>query len=255
MMTRRQNGFTLAEVLVASTISGFVTLVAVGALKAVGDSAGRVNRFSETTSELRFAARMMARDLANLYRDLDVRQMKLVGASQTADTAGPAFLTFYTVGRAKARADQPEGDVYEVEYILGSQSREETSRSDEEAEKSILFRRLWPNPDRERSPGGILTPVAENIDVFQVRFYDGQEWIDQWTEEMQSLPQLLEVTLAVGTPEDGSMMMETFLVNFARLQASASPPPGEGEPGQPQEPPPEGDTPREPSGEQPAPSR
>lgn len=255
MMTRRQNGFTLAEVLVASTIGGFVTLVAVGALKAVSDSAGRVNRFSETTSELRFAARMMARDLANLYRDLDAGQMKLVGASQTADTTGPAFLTFYAVGRAKARPDQPEGDVYEVEYILGSRSREETSRSEEETEKSILFRRLWPNPDKERSPGGILTPVAENIDAFQVRFYDGQEWIDQWTEQMQALPKLLEVTLAIGAAEDESMMMETFVVNFARLAASTSAPPGEEEPAQPDEPSPGGNADSERGGDAPPVSR
>jgi general secretion pathway protein J len=231
MKQGQPSGFTLTEVLVASTISAFVTLVAVGALKALSDSARRVNDFSETASELRFAARMMARDLANLYRDLDARQMKLAGASQTADTTGPAFLTFYTVGRAKARADQPEGDVYEVEYILGSRTREESSEGGQASEKSILFRRWWPNPDEERSPGGILTPVADNVGGFQVRFYDGQEWIDQWNEQMQTLPQLVEVTLAIGAVEESPTMMETFVVNFTRLAASSGAPGGETQPG------------------------
>ena len=53
--TRR--GFTLAEVLVASTISGFVAVVAVSALNALAGNAQTVNRTTETTSVIRFAAR------------------------------------------------------------------------------------------------------------------------------------------------------------------------------------------------------
>jgi len=75
-------GFTLAEVLVASTISGFVALLAVGALNAIAGSAQTVGRVTETTSEIRFAARMIARDLANLYRDVNAQNMKLVRYSQ-----------------------------------------------------------------------------------------------------------------------------------------------------------------------------
>ena len=125
-MTRvRHKGFTLAEVLVASTISGFIAIVAVGAMNAISHTAQTVNRVSEVNSELRFAARLIAQDLANLYRDSNPENIKLLGVSQGSDTAGPPFLTFYTVGRAKARADQPEGDVYEVEYFLGSRQEQD----------------------------------------------------------------------------------------------------------------------------------
>jgi len=210
MTTLRNKGFTLAEVLVASTISAFIAMVAVGALKAVSDSAEIVNRASETTSEVRFAARMLARDLANLYRDPDPKNMKLVGASQENATAGPASLTFYAVGRAKARSEQPEGDVYEVEYILGRTYQEEEA-ADPEAESMTLFRRLWPNPDKDRSPGGVLTAIAEDISIFQVRFYDGQQWADEWPEEMESVPELIEVTLGYLPEERGEPVIESFI--------------------------------------------
>jgi len=230
-MTRiRNNGFTLAEVLVASTISGFIALVAVGALKAVADGAQIVNRASETTSEVRFAARMLAHDLANLYRDANPENMKLIGASQDADTAGPAFLTFYTTGRAKARADQPEGDVYEVEYVLGTREKSETTAEPEaEAGSLVLFRRLWPNPDKERSPGGILAPIAENIGVFQIQFFDGKQWGSEWSEEMKTLPKLIEVTLATPPRGRGEPLIETFIVSFPRLAAGTEAPAQEGE--------------------------
>jgi type II secretion system protein J len=213
--------FTLAEVLVATTISAFIAVVAVGALKAVTDSSQVVNRASETAAEVRFAAQMITRDLANLYRDPDRKSMKLVCSSEESSLGGPTILTFYMAGRAKARPDQPEGDVYEVEYFLG-QNLDDTSSP--ETAGSILFRRLWPNPDEERPPGGILTPIAEEIDLFAVRFFDGTQWAGEWPEEMASLPQLMEVTLAA-QPDRGEPVIETFMVNFPRLVANAGPMP------------------------------
>jgi len=212
---------------VASTISGFIAIVAVGAMNAVSRTAQTVNRVSEVNAEIRFAARMLARDLANLYRDSDAENVKLIGASQGAEMGGPPFLTFYTVGRAKARGDQPEGDVYEVEYFLGTRQEEKTATDratiGETAEESmVLFRRLWPNPDKDRPPGGVLTPIAENIAAFHIRFYDGKDWGGEWTEEMRSLPQLIEVTLATAPPEKGDPVLETFTISFPRMVEPAA---------------------------------
>jgi len=235
MARRSHRGFTLAEVLVASTISAFVALVAVGALKTVTDGAHLVREAGEASAEVGFAARLLARDLTNLYRDPDPRSMELVGASQSSDEAPTAFLRFYTVGRAAARGGQPEGDVYEVEYIL-KQTADQEDSSAENAPRSLLLRRLWPNPDRDREPGGILVPVARDIDIFQIRFSDGQEWVDSWPEEMETIPQLIEVTLATLPQEGRPASIETFTVNFARLAtgppAGAAGPSGSGQQGQ-----------------------
>lgn len=241
----RNRGFTLAEVLVASTISAFITLVAVGALKAVSDSAQVVDRASATSAELRFAARMLARDLANLYRDQDRRSMRLVGSSQAADDAGePAFVRVYALSRTQARAGQPEGEVYEIEYILRPDAE---IALNEEPTSSTLYRRVWPNPDRNREPGGVLTAIAEGIDVFVLRFFDGKQWTNEWPEQMQSIPALIEVTLATMPRGRGAAVTETFLVNFARLAAQSGQgtppgqPEGQGSPGQPSDGPSNGD--------------
>jgi type II secretion system protein J len=205
------------EVLVASTISGFLAVVAVGALNALSTSAQSVQRVTETTAEVRFAAQMLARDLSNLYRDANAENMRLLGASQGSETGGPPFLTFYMTGRAKARADQPEGDVYEVEYFLGQRDQEENTEAPLEQEATVLFRRLWPNPDKERNPGGILTPIAEGLGIFEIRFFNGTEWVSEWTEEMRSLPALIEITLASLPPGRGDPIVEMFTVSFPRL--------------------------------------
>ena len=193
------------EALVASTIGAFIALVAVGTLRTITTSAEIVDENIEAAAEVRFASNMIARDLVNLYREQNFRNMKLIGTINESDE-NSSVLTFYTVGRAKARIDQPEADVYEVEYFLKKIE-----------EKSDLYRRLWPNPDpNDEDPGGILSVIAENIEFFEVRFFDGEEWANEWPEEMEVTPQLMEVNIVAKPPSRGSTAMESIMVNLVR---------------------------------------
>jgi len=207
----KNTGFTLVEVLVATTIGTFIALVAVGALKAITTSAELLNQNINAAAEVRFAARVIARDLINLYRDRNKENTEFIGTAEQSGQVSNSYLLFYTVSRAKARVDQPETDVYEVEYYLLKDEK-----------KSVLCRRLWPNPDKENEPGGILTVIAEDIDVFQVRYFDGEEWFDEWPEEMQTLPLMVEVNIVSKQLRPGTAATESFMVNFARLTSEAS---------------------------------
>jgi len=209
-MCPRRTGFTLIEVMVASTIGAFIMLVAVGSLRAITASTERVDRSISTAAEVRFASNMLTRDLINFYRDENIENTKLIGTFTELGEGSTSYLVFYTVGRAKARIDQPEGDIYEVEYYLTM-----------DEDKSLLMRRLWPNPDKETEPGGILTVIAEDIEVFQIRYYDGEEWSTEWPEEMEVLPQLIEVSIVTKPPVIGMPVMESFIVNFTRSAVSA----------------------------------
>lgn len=204
-MCLRKSGFTLVEVLVASMIGAFVALAAVGTLRTIAASAEMVDSNIRTAAEVRFASNTVARDLMNLYRDKDIESMRLIGGIEESSEDVVSWLTLYTVGRAKARIDRPEGDIYEVEYYLLR-----------DGEKSVLMRRLWPNPDKESEPGGMLTVIAEDIGVFVVSFFDGEEWQVEWPEQMKSIPELVEVTVAAKQPKRADIIAETFVVNFAR---------------------------------------
>ncbi len=226
-LSGRPGGFTLVEVLLAATITVMITVVAVSALKAVSDTSRIIENTTQTTAGVRFAAQMLERDLHNLYRDADSQNMLLIGTSQGADSGEPPSLRFYTVGRMKARVDQPEGDVYEVEYMLGQPKVAEGKvAGDTESSPRTLYRRWWPNPDRKRQPGGMLSAIAENIDVFQIRFHNGKEWVDQWTEDKREMPQLIEITLALMPEQRGEPTVQTFLVSFPRLATPTSGSPG-----------------------------
>lgn len=217
----KKRGFTLVEVLIATTIGAFVASIALFTLKVVSTSAGIVDDNISAAAEVRFASDMLSRDLMNLYRDSDITNMKFVGTVVKSGETPMIVLTFYTVGGTKARAAQPEGDVYEVEYYLLT-----------EQDKTYLMRRLWPNPDpNEAEPGGILTAIAEDIDVFDVRFFDGEEWSDEWPVEMETLPELVEISIAIIKPEHRGSVVESFMVNFVRFAGGESTSGGGGEAG------------------------
>jgi general secretion pathway protein J len=210
-MNYRRTGFTLVEVLVASTIGSFIAFVAVGSLRVIIGAAEAVDNNIKSAAEVRFAANMIAKDLTNFYRDENYSNTRFIGTIEDlADDSSTSYLVFYTLGRTKARVGQPEGDIYEVEYYL--------TKDDE---TSALMRRLWPNPHEELEPGGILTVIAEDIDFFNIRYFDGEEWADEWPEEIQNLPDLIEITIVAKQTGRGVPPMELVSMNFIRDTAAS----------------------------------
>ena len=210
-MYSKKTGFTLVEVMVASTIGAFISLVAVGTLKAVITSNEQVDININAASEVRFASNTIARDLVNIYRDENIENTKLIGTIEYQTDYSTSNIIFYTYNRTKARASEPEGDIYEVEYYL--LKNEETSS---------LMRRIWPNPNDEFEPAGILTTIAENIDLFEIRYFDGEDWYDEWPEDMEALPDMIEVNMASYLQSRGIPIIESFIVNLARSVASTT---------------------------------
>jgi general secretion pathway protein J len=207
-MSLRRTGFTLVEVLVASMISVFIALVAAGAIRTMAASNETVDHYINSAAEVQFAANLMESDLNNFYQNDNIQNTELIGTVQSLDNGNStADLTFYTIGRTKARADQPEGDLYEVEYFLGQQE-----------DSTVLMRRLWPNPNKEMDPGGILTVIAENIQGFDVQYYDGQQWNDEWPEDMLSLPELIAVTITATQSGRTTPATASFLVSLSQNQ-------------------------------------
>ena len=202
----------MVEVLVASTIGVFIALVAVGALRTITISSEVVDRNISTAAELRFAANMIARDLVNICRDEESENFHFIGTVQElSNDISSSYLVFYTLGRTRARLGQPEGEIYEVEYSLAA-----------DEERSVLMRRLWPNPNKELEPGGVMTVIAEDIEAFYVQYYDGEEWADEWPEEMETLPDLVEIMILAKQQGRDEPLSQSLLVPLKRAGGDIS---------------------------------
>ncbi len=210
---KKCEGFTLLEVMIASVMGAFIALVALSSLRMVTAAKELVSKNSSVSDELTFAARRIRTDLANLYRDSDINSVKFVGTIEQ-DASGPVKnIVFRTVSMTKARAAAIESDVYEVQYFL---------RRD--GEGSVLARRYCPIvgvESQQESLGGILTIIAEDITGFDLLYFDGSSWYDEWPETERELPQLVRITIAAGA-DDGdetgkNLMAKSFLVSFPRM--------------------------------------
>lgn len=207
-MYSKNAGFTLVEILVASTIGTFVSLIAVGTLHTVIKGSDMAERNINTASEVRFASNLLARDLTNFYHADNFEDTEFYATTEAYTEFETAYLVFYTVNRSKARIYEPECDIYEVEYYL---------EPDEDNKESLsLKRRVWPNPNYEFEPGGILTTIAENIEYFDVTYYDGETWYSEWPEDMESPPDLVEFTITTRPLGLGNYISETVLVNLVK---------------------------------------
>lgn len=198
-----RTAFTLVELMVASVIGLLVAVTAVAALRSVTAGRDRVDDNIAAAAALRFAADTIGNDLANLYRD-DSQNTTFIGDIAPGD-ASTGILNINTVNRIKARPQQPEADVYEVEYFLQTND-----------DQSALMRRLQPYRTDDDNPGGILTVLAENIVAFDLLYYDGQEWLSSWPQDAGSLPQLIEINLAAKMPRQKNPIRQSLLVNLPR---------------------------------------
>jgi type II secretion system protein J len=210
---KHREGFTLLEVLVASVIGAFISLVAVSTLRAVSAGRVRIDENIIAADELRYAAEIIGNDLANLYRDHDVRNMRLIGLTSEATKPASSNLTIRVVSPIKARYQQTEGHLYDVQYSLLQKDGQ-----------SLLTRRKVPVvgiETEEQIAGGMLTVIAENIMAFDIRYFDKTQWQDDWPEESEQIPDLMEITLVTieGDPKAGKpkTMSRNFLVSFPRL--------------------------------------
>ncbi len=200
-----KKGFTLIEIMVASIIGALIAVIAVGTLRAVSISSEKINHNIDKTAELRFISKTIADDLKNIYRDRNFKNMLFTGTIEMGPQGEFTSLKFYTVSRSKARWSEPEGDVYEVEYY--TMQTEQANR---------LMRRIWPNPDKENEPGGLLTAIGNDVEIFSLRFFDGSQWQDEWDEQRNNLPDLVEIIIGLKIESEEKPMTETMMINFVR---------------------------------------
>lgn len=207
----KQNGFTLVEVLAASVITAFIAMVAVSGLVSVTAARGQVDEVTIVNDELRFVADALRRDLSGFYRNK--KAMLFEGTMQETDSGIFPKLRFRTVCTGKARLDQPEGDLYEMEYFLAA---------DDEGQLWIA-RRQCPIVGNEETPeetaGGIVTRLAEQLSFFQLRYFDGEQWLQDWPMELKKVPMLVEISLGATVKEKNdkeTTYSKQFFVNFPR---------------------------------------
>jgi prepilin-type N-terminal cleavage/methylation domain-containing protein len=210
---QKHTGFTLIEIMAASVITAFIALVAVSGLMGVTSARQQVDEAALVNDELRFTADCIRRDMAGFYRD--PKTLLFEGALEETPAGIFSKVRFHTVCDAKARYDQPEGDLYEVEYFLAAGDDGQT----------WVARRQCPivgnEETLEETAGGVMTRLSERLSLFGLRYFDGTQWLAEWPMEWMRTPMLVEISLGAVVEEKGgkeTIYSKQFFVHFPRTE-------------------------------------
>ncbi|WP_114766059.1 type II secretion system minor pseudopilin GspJ [Vibrio rhodolitus] len=181
---KRLLGFTLIEVLIAMAIFAFMAIGAQQVLSQIY----RSNDISQQRSE-----RLKTLQRALVFLDNDFRQMALRQMRTNGEEASDNLLEwrdylldsdlkgvmFTRSGWHNPAQQFPRGEVTKVGYRV---------------KEGVLERIWWHYPDTPAGQQGAEMPLIDQVEEFDLRFFDGKQWSNSWDKAL-SLPTAVEVML------------------------------------------------------------
>ncbi|MEX2545008.1 MAG: prepilin-type N-terminal cleavage/methylation domain-containing protein [Phycisphaeraceae bacterium] len=218
-MHARGRGFTLIELIVASSITAMVTAATVLMLGNMAAGRERVDREARLHEQARAGMRAVVGALRNAHRATDRQDWLLEGVGDAPTGQAPQDrVRFYTVTHRRLRPEHPESDVHEVEFYLQPVEGEQLL---------VLHRRTDPARNDPPDGGGVVEQIARQVISFELLYFDGVEWHPQWEAQQQGWPLAVQATLVFAAEVGSPPRRFTRIVNFPH-RASEGVPGGSG---------------------------
>ncbi|MDV6253254.1 type II secretion system minor pseudopilin GspJ [Vibrio sp. EA2] len=202
----KQKGFTLIEVLVSIAIFASLSVAAYQVVSQIQ----RSNLLSqERTARLNELQRTMVM-MDNDFRQMALRRTRTDGEEPTSQLifwsdylldSDAKGVMFARLGWHNPQQQFPRGEVTKVGYRLKGET---------------LQRIWWRYPDTPVGQEGIVTPLLTQVEAFDIRFYDGNQWKSDW-DSNDTLPKAVSVVL---TLKDYGKITRTYLTPDGRLGES-----------------------------------
>ncbi len=206
MTTRAQlAGFTLVELIVATTLTVLVAGSTVAILRSTSAACHRADTQLELQQQARSGVLAIATALRNAHRQTD-RDTSLQGHDDWLEDAPADRIRFFTVSHKTIRRGQPESDIKECQFFL-------TELPDRDL--PALMRRTDPTRNERPDDGGVIELVAENVLGLNLTYHDGIAWRDDWPEDTRDWPLAVRIELAVmSETEPRKVWTASRIVNF-----------------------------------------
>lgn len=216
MISRQQSdGFTLVELIVATTLTVLVAGSTVAILRSTSAACERTDKQLELQQQARAGVLAIATALRNAARQVD-KDTGLEGVDDWMGQKGemPADrVRFFSVSEKTIRPGQPESDVKEFEFVLSRPT---------DGTLPALMRRSDPTRNERPDEGGVVELVAENVLGLNLAYHDGRDWREDWPEDARGWPVAIRIELAVVSKEEPRQIWTTSrLVNFPYYPAQS----------------------------------
>ncbi len=209
-------GFSLLEVLLAVAIMSVLAFLLYSSLyiavKARKSSSQAIVPYNEVGAAFEF----IRKDISCVLSPGGTLAGDFVGTDQTGTAADDCdVISMYTTS-AKTSDDRSGSNIIKVEYLLEA---EDTGGQDGFADNDeaavVLKRNVTTNLLAPTTAEAATEVVARNITGMNLRYYDGDEWIDAWdsSQNDDSLPQAVEVSLTRNTGDKNVTYSKIFILD------------------------------------------
>jgi general secretion pathway protein J len=220
-MTRRSiaraRGMTLIEIMVAVAVLVMVAVLIHGVIDSLSRGRKGEGMRAERAHQGREAMLRIVRDLSGAYLSQHVPAVQALMTERTAFVGKSSVpydrLDFTAFAHLRTERDSHESDQAEVGYFV--------VKDPEVPDKMDLVRREQTPIDYEPLKGGIVNVVAEDVEKFDVRFFDPMtsQWVETWdtmqvTGQPGRLPLEVDITIVlkgIGGGPSYSYTTKTFL--------------------------------------------
>lgn len=197
---RTQRGMTLLEVLVSLGVLAMISLLIYGAFDSLSrgrkGEALRVDRARQGRDAMDRITHEMQAAFLSMHNPANISLVTRQTAFIATNSSTFDRIDFATFAHRRIERNAKESDQAEVGYFV--------VKDPDHDEKMDLVRREQAPPDYEPKKGGVVNVLAEDVELFDIRFLDplSSQWVESWdstqlTGQLNRLPLEIKVTLVL----------------------------------------------------------
>lgn len=195
---KRPRAFTLVELLVGLLISTMILGAAAAAFSTMMSSWERGDAAYGMIQTARSVGDLIERQLRSAIDPESGVDVIFWGEDLSDGEIGGHRITLLSSAPVRFPRSLPLTDASEIEFVFDPSLAESMSM------------RIDSSPDDLPDGGGYRISLSENVVAFQVMYFDGEEWLEDWLTS--GLPQAIEFTVTFVKPETGKEFQISRLV-------------------------------------------
>lgn len=190
-MRRVRHGFTLLEMILAVTITAVISVAMFTSLEIAFKTRDQAEDRLAGRQAARATLDLLAADLAAVPAPTGRIAGPFVGVDQRMGAARDGDTLRYVTAAVALPTGEEMGDLRSVELVLEEDPADPDQR--------VLVRYVTTNLLASTVPDATPQVLARGVIAFNIRYFDGGDWLDDWDSAQQdnALPNAVELTLTV----------------------------------------------------------
>ena len=185
-------GFTLLEIVISVAILVVILTIVYNTFNSSIKAFTAMEKQGDAYAQARIVLNRLSEEVGSIYFSGENRNTGLLGEDRDENDLPFDSLHFTSLSHIRWVKDSKESELCEIGYYL---------ETDNETGESFLFRREDWNLDGTLEEGGRPLELAEGVDGLNFRYYDGEEWADEWDSRITgTLPKAVEIVLVMRDP-------------------------------------------------------